>query len=56
MAKLIIDVPDKLKYDLKLKATEKNQTMRGVIVNLIEEWLIKNDSQQPKPEKNKANQ
>lgn len=56
MAKLIIDVPDKLKYDLKLKATEKNQTMRGVIVNLIEEWLIKNDSQQPKPEKKKANQ
>jgi hypothetical protein len=45
MAKLIIDIPDKLKYALKVKATEKNQTMKGVIVNLIEEWLIKNDLQ-----------
>ncbi|MEW6614160.1 MAG: hypothetical protein AB1401_01645 [Thermodesulfobacteriota bacterium] len=56
MAKLIIDVPDKLKYDLKLKATEKNQTMKGVIINLIEEWLIKNDLQQTKRKKKKANQ
>ncbi|MBI4621083.1 MAG: hypothetical protein HY739_13130 [Desulfobacterales bacterium] len=55
MAKLIIDVPDKLKYDLKLKATEKNQTMKTVIVNLIEEWLIKNDLQQLKSKKKKAN-
>ena len=47
MAKLIIDVPDKLKYALKLKATEKNQTMKGVVINLIEEWLIKNAWQQP---------
>ena len=55
MAKLIIDVPDKLKYALKLKATEKNQTMKGVIVNLIEEWLIENDWQQLERTNKKAN-
>ncbi|MFA4911649.1 MAG: hypothetical protein WC649_11480 [Desulfobacteria bacterium] len=55
MAKLIIDVPDKLKYDLKLKATEKNQTMKGVIVNLIEEWLIENDWQQLERTNKKTN-
>jgi hypothetical protein len=54
MAKLIIDVPDKLKYDLKLKATEKNQSMKGVIINLIEEWLFKNNLQQTKRKNKKA--
>ena len=56
MAKLIIDVPDKLKYALKLKATEKNQTMKDVIVSLIEEWLIENGWQQSERINKKTNQ
>lgn len=46
MAKLIVDISDELKYALKLKSTEKNQTMKDVIVTLIEEWLIECDRQQ----------
>ncbi|MDY6853518.1 MAG: hypothetical protein SWO11_02245 [Thermodesulfobacteriota bacterium] len=45
MAKLIVDISDELKYAFKLKATENNQTMKGVIVKLIEEWLIECDLQ-----------
>jgi len=46
MAKLIVDISDELKYALKLKSTEKNQTMKDVIVTLIEQWLIECDRQQ----------
>ena len=43
MAKLIVDISDELKYTFKLKATEKNQTMKDVLVTLIEQWLIECD-------------
>ena len=46
MAKLIVDISDELKYTFKLKATEKNQTMKDVLVTLIEQWLIECDRQQ----------